>query len=48
MIAHLHNREKALEPFGWKDREAEVGSLGLFAQRRVHQSAILSFFECPP
>ena len=23
MIAHLHDREKSLEPFGWKGREAE-------------------------
>ena len=23
MIAHLHDREKSLEPFGWTGREAE-------------------------
>ena len=23
MIAHLHDRKKSLEPFGWKGREAE-------------------------
>ena len=23
MIEHLHDREKSLEPFGWKGREAE-------------------------
>ena len=45
MIEHLHDREKALEPFGLKGREAEWIALVLSPQRRVHKVAILFLFR---
>ena len=45
MIAHLHDREKSLEPFGWKGREAEWIALVCLHSGVFTRSQFCYFFD---
>ena len=45
MIAHLHDREKALELFGWKGREAEWIALVCLHSGVFTRSQFCFYFE---
>ena len=45
MIEHLHDREKALEPFGWKGREAEWVALVCLHSGMFTRSQFCFFFD---
>ena len=45
MIAHLHDREKSLEPFGWKGREAEWIALGCLHSGVFTRAQFCYFFD---
>ena len=45
MIEHLHDREKALEPFGWKGRETEWIALVCLHSGVFTRSQFCHFFE---
>ena len=45
MIQHLHDREKALEPFGWKGRETEWIALVCLHSGVFTRSQFCHFFE---
>ena len=45
MIAHLHEREKSLEPFGWKGREAEWVALVCLHSGAFTRAQYCYFFE---
>ena len=46
MIAHLHDREKSLEPFGWKGREAEWIALVCLHSGVFTRAQFLLFLRC--
>ena len=48
MIKHLHDREKSLEPFGWRGREAEWIALVCLHSGVFTRAQFCFYFEGEP